>query len=172
MRQLRYIATYSCCSGRPKNSAILNRCTQQHDTCNSRQSFVLTDFMSASNKNYCLDSRRRNRLHCLKSLTNCHQHSYVSSTHVCGHALWCAVKRDLVAHHITYLLTSDGSRFCVMTLTSDLMTFNVNRLLRDQTMLQNRQHPKILARNCPAASQYLRTSHVTAVILLHLLLRL
>jgi len=37
----------------------------------------------------------------------------------------CAVKRDdLIRHNITYL-TCDGSRFYLMTLTFDLMTFNV-----------------------------------------------
>jgi len=70
-----------------------------------------------------------------------------------------AVKRDLVAHHnITYLLTRDGSCFYAMTLTFDLMIFNIGR----QSALS--QPPQPLSRN-------LRTGHVTEVSLLDLLLR-
>jgi len=88
---------------------------QQHDISNWRQSFVVTEFMSAGINNYCLSCRRRNQLHCLKSLTNCHKH------YARAHALWCAVKRaSLQRNNITHL-----TRFHVMTLTFDLMTFNV-----------------------------------------------
>jgi len=75
--------------------------------------------MPAGINNYCLDYRRRNQLHCLKSLSMCHKH------YACAHALWCAVKRDsLRRRDITYL-TCCGSHFHVMTLTFHLMTFNV-----------------------------------------------
>jgi len=42
-----------------------------------------------------------------------------------AHALWCAVKHDSQLHHNIICLTRDGSRFYVMTLTFDIMTFNV-----------------------------------------------
>jgi len=99
-------------SGRSQTPDILNRSThaqQQHDTSNWRQSFVVTEFMSAGINNNCLDCRRRNQLPCLKSLTKCHKH------YARAHALWCAVKRDsLIRYDITYL-TCGGSRFHVMT---------------------------------------------------------
>jgi len=84
---------YSSRLGRPKTFDILNHSTQQHDTSNSRQLFVLTEFMLANINNYCLGSRWRDWLHCLTRLTHCHQHSHVSSTHACAHTLWCTVKR-------------------------------------------------------------------------------
>jgi len=121
MRQLRCIATYN---RRPKTSAILNRNTRQHDTSYSQQLFVLTEFTSASINNHCLDTRRQDWLHCLTRLTNCYQHSHVSLTQASAHALWCAVKRNSLTHHNITYLTCDGSRFCVTTLTCDLMTFN------------------------------------------------
>jgi len=110
---------------RPKTSAILNRSTRQHGTSYSRQPFVLTAFTSESINNHCLDSRRQGWLHCLTRLSNCPQHSHVSSTHARAHALWCAVKRDSLTHHNITYWARDGSRFCVMTLTLDLLTFNV-----------------------------------------------
>jgi len=81
--------------------------------------------MSASINKYCLDSRRRDWLHCLTRLTSCQQHSRVSSTHARAHALWCAVMLDSLTHHNITYLTRDGSRLYVMTLTFDLITFNV-----------------------------------------------
>jgi len=96
MRQLKCIATYCRLLGAPQN---IRHPKSQYATTrhvNSRQSFVLTEFVSASINNYCLDSRR---LHCLTRLTSCHQHSHVSSTHARAHALSCAVKRDLVTRH-------------------------------------------------------------------------
>jgi len=52
MRQLKRTATYSRRRGAPQNSATLNRNTRQHDTANWRQSFVVTEIMSASINNY------------------------------------------------------------------------------------------------------------------------
>jgi len=65
MRQLRCIATYSRQLVAPKTSDVMNHSTHQQDMANSRQSLVLTEFMSASISNYCLDSRQQDRLHCL-----------------------------------------------------------------------------------------------------------
>jgi len=117
MRQLRCIATYSRRLGAPKTSAILNRSTLQHDTI----TVVLTEFTSASINHNWLNSRQQDWLHCLTRLTDRHQHSHVLSTHARAHALWCAVKRD--SH--TIILLTYLTRFCVMTLTFDLITFNV-----------------------------------------------
>jgi len=125
MRQLRCIATYSRRLGTPQNIRYPNRSTRQHDTSYLRQSFVLTEFTSANINNHCLDCRRRDWLHCLARLTYCHQHSRVSSTHARAHAPWCAVERDSLTHHNITYLARDGSRFCVMTLTFDLITCNV-----------------------------------------------
>jgi len=75
--------------------------------------------MSAGINDHCLDCRRRNQLHCLKSLTKWHKH------YTRAHALWCAGKCDsLLRTNITHL-TCGESHFHVMTLTFDLMTFNV-----------------------------------------------
>jgi len=75
--------------------------------------------MPAGINNYCLDCRRWNQLHCLKSLTKCHKH------YARAHALWCTVTHCYaIILPITYL-TCGGSHFHVMTLTFDLMTFNV-----------------------------------------------
>jgi len=78
--------------------------------------------MSTGNNNYCLDCRRRNQLHCLKSLTKCQKY------YARAHALWCMVKRDSLLRNITYL-TCGGSLFHDMTLTFDLMTVNVCSVL-------------------------------------------
>jgi len=93
MRQLRCIATYSRRLGAAKNFAVLNRSTRQHDT-----------VMSVSINNYSLDYRRWHGLHRLKTLTNCHQHSHVSSAHARPHALWCAVKLDSIMSPFDLLL--------------------------------------------------------------------
>jgi len=66
--------------------------------------------------------------------------SHVSSTHVRAHALWCAVKYDLVTcHNITYVLTCDWIVFMSWPwpLTSWPSTLVVNWLSRKQTMLQS-----------------------------------
>jgi len=89
-----------------------------------KTSAILTEFTSASINNHCLDSRWQDWLHCLTRLTNCHQHSHVSSTHARAHALWCAVRRDSLTHHNITYLACDGPRFRVIILTFDLMTFN------------------------------------------------
>jgi len=139
MRQLGCIATYSRRLGAPQNIRHPKCSTRQHDTSYSRQPFVLTEFPLASINNHCLDCRRQDWLH-MTRLTNCHQHSHVSSTHARAHALWCAVKRDSLTHHNITYLTRDGSCFCIMTLTfkliSWLSTLVVNRLSRDQTMFR------------------------------------
>jgi len=136
LRQFRCIATYSRRLVAPQTSAILNRSTRQHDTSYSRQPFVLTEFTSASISNRWLDSRWQDWLHCLTWLTNCHQHSHVSSTHARAHALWCAVKRDLVTHHDITYLPRDRSVLVSWPwpLTTWPATFVVHRLSRDQTM--------------------------------------
>jgi len=119
--QLRWIATYSRQLGAPPNTQHPK--SQYAITAETRhlwrQSFVVTEFMSAGSNNYCLDCRHRNQLRCLKSLTKCHKH------YIRAHVLWCEVKRDsLLRNNITYL-TCDGSCFHVTTLTFDLMTFNI-----------------------------------------------
>jgi len=106
---------------RPQTLHILN-CSmpaqQQNDTVNWRQSFIVTEFMSSGINNYCLDCRRRNQLHCLKALTKCHKHRMFS----------CAIMRSesllTGRNNITYS-TCSGSCFHVMTLTFDLMIFNI-----------------------------------------------
>jgi len=126
-------------SGRPKTSDILNGSMQQHDTANWRQSFVLTEFTSASINNYCLDSRRRDWLHCLTRLTKCHQHSHVSSIH----------------SHITYL-TRDGSQFFCHDHNDldhwphDFQRFSA-RAVTWPNNEPNLQKPKNLRRNSPKA---------------------
>jgi len=56
-----------------------------------------------------------------------HRKSQYAATrlHTRAHTLWCAVKRDSLIHHSIICLTRDGFRFYVMTLTFNLMTFNV-----------------------------------------------
>jgi len=92
--------------------------------------------MAASINDYCIDSRWRDWLHCLTRLTKYHQHSHVSSAR--AHVLWCAEKHELQIHHNITYLAGGGSRFHVMTLTFDLMTFIVlvHRLPRGQIMDQ------------------------------------
>jgi len=124
MRQLRCIATYSRRLGAPQN--MWHPKSQYAATRHVlfTTTVRMTEFMSAKINNDCLDSRRQDWLHCLTRLTNCRQHNHVSSTHARAHALWCAMKRDWLTHHTVTYLTCDGFRFCVMTLTFDLITFN------------------------------------------------
>jgi len=109
----------------------------------------VTEFMSAGINNYCLDCRWQNQLQYLKSLTKCHKH------YAQAHALWCAVKHDSLIHqNITYL-TCGVSHFRVMTLTFNLMTFNI---CSASTVTWSKQLPnfwrkktKNLRRNSPEA---------------------
>jgi len=122
MRQLRWIAIYSRQFLAPPNTRLPK--SQYASTAATRhlfwrQSFVVTEFMSANVNNYCLDCRMQNQLHCMKSLTECHKY------YAHAHALCCALKHDsLLRYNITYL-TCGRSHFYVMTFTFDLMTFSV-----------------------------------------------
>jgi len=95
------------------------------------QLFAVTEFISTSINNYCLDCRQQNQLHSLKSHTKCHKH------YAGAHGLWRPVKRDsLICHNITYL-TCDTSCFHLMSLAFDLTTFNACRALA--VMWQNQK---------------------------------
>jgi len=126
MRQLRYIATYSRRFGTPQNI----RHPKSQYAATRHVLFTTTvriDWIHVSKHQQPLPRFQTTRdwLHCLPRLTNCHQHSHVSSTHARADALWCAVKRDSLTHHNIIYLARDGCRFCVTTLTFVHMTFNV-----------------------------------------------
>jgi len=122
MRQLRCIATFNRRVGASYN--IRHPKSQYAATRQSYTTTVRIDWIHVSKHQQPLPRFQTPILTPLTRLTNCHQHSHVSSTHARAHALWCAVKRDSHTNNNTYL-ARDGSRFRVMTLTFDLMTFNV-----------------------------------------------
>jgi len=101
----------------PQTPNIVNRSTpahQQHSTSNWWQSFVVAEYMSSGINNYCLNCRRLNQLHCPKLFTKCHKH----------YARF-AMKRDSLLRNMITYLTCGVSRFHVLTLTFDLMTFSI-----------------------------------------------
>jgi len=125
MRHIRRIATYSCRLEAPQNI----RHPKSKYAATRHVLFTRTvciDWIHVSKHQQPLPRFQTARLTPLSDEANkLHQHSHVSSTHASVNALWCAVKRDSLRHHNITYLARDGSRFCVMTLTFNLITCNV-----------------------------------------------